>query len=237
MTENSLPPLYRPRIPAWMVIFADLLSLLLTFFVLVFSMNSVQVEDWKAVVQTLSDRLNPNRVLVQEEHYEGHEQNAVDMPLAQSLDYLNTVIEQKLAGDPVLGQARVRLLDDRLAISIPSDLLFKTGSAEIADEDVHTAVSELAALLSRLANRISIIGYSDPGPVGDGEYGSRWELSIDRSLAIARILVGSGYRHPVPAYGYGGTRFGDLLDGLPVALQSRLSRRVDIVIRESERER
>ncbi|RMF10180.1 MAG: chemotaxis protein MotB [Alphaproteobacteria bacterium] len=236
MTDDPLPEIYVPKTPAWMVVFADLLSLLLTFFVLVFSMNSVQVEDWKAVVQTLSDRLNPNRVLMQQERYEGHEQNAVDLPLSESLEYLNTVIEEKLAGDPVLGQARVRLLDDRLAISIPSDLLFKTGSAEIADDDVYKAVSELAAMLSRLENRIAIIGYTDPSPVSGTQYTTHWELSIDRALAIARILAGSGYDQPIATFGYGGTRFGDLLKDLPVELQSRLSRRVDIVVRETERE-
>lgn len=235
MAEDALPPRYEAETPSWMIVFADLLSLLLTFFVLLFSMNSVQVEDWRAVVQTLSDRLNPHRVLVQEEPYDGHEQNAVDVPLSESIEYLNTVIAQKLADDPVLSQARVRLLEDRLAISIPSDLLFRTNSAEIADPGVHAAVSELAVMLRHLENRISVMGYTDPSPVHDNGYDTHWELSISRALTMARILKENGYRQPVPAIGYGGQRFGDLLDGLPLALQSRLSRRVDIVIAEDER--
>jgi chemotaxis protein MotB len=233
--DEIFPPREEQDTPSWMIVFADLLSLLLTFFVLLFSMNSVQVEDWRAVVQTLSDRLNPDRVLIQEEPYEGHEQNAVDVPLAKSLEYLNTVIEETLAQSPVLKQARVRLLDDRLAVSIPADLLFRTGSTEIADEDVRLAVSELAVLVRNLENRVSVVGYTDPSPVDGTPYGSHWELSVSRSLVIARILTENGYRQPIPAIGYGGQRFGDLLDGLPVELQSRLSRRVDIVIEESER--
>ncbi len=234
--DDPMPALYEPKIPPWMLVFADLLSLMLTFFVLMFSMNSVQVEDWKAVVHTLSDRLNPKPSLIQEKPYDGHEQSQVEVPLARSLDYLNTVITQKLASDPVLSQARVRLLDDRLAISIPSDLLFRTDSAEIADKKVRAAIADLATLLSRIDNRISVIGYTDPSPVVGTKYTSHWELSIDRALSIARILVANGYRQPVPAYGYGGNRFGHLLKGLPAELQSRLSRRVDIVVRETERE-
>lgn len=235
--DDLFPDHEEQEAPSWMIVFADLLSLLLTFFVLLFSMNSVQVKDWQAVVQTLSDRLNPDRALIQETPYEGHEQSAVDVPLAKSLDYLNTVIEQTLGQSPVLKQARVRLLDDRLAVSIPADLLFRTDSTEIADEDVGKAIAELAGLVRNLENRVSVVGYTDPSPVDGTPYGSHWELSVSRSLVIARILTENGYRQPVPAIGYGGQRFGDLLDGLPVELQSRLSRRVDIVIEESERER
>ncbi len=50
----------------WMVIFADLLALLLTFFVLMFSMSSVQVAEWQAIVTSLSENLNPERARVQD---------------------------------------------------------------------------------------------------------------------------------------------------------------------------
>ena len=45
---------------AWMVIFADLTALLLTFFVLLFSMSSVNVAEWEEVISSFSTRLGPN---------------------------------------------------------------------------------------------------------------------------------------------------------------------------------
>lgn len=221
--------------PSWMMIFADLLSLLLTFFVLIFSMNSVQVKDWEAVVNTLSDRLNPGRALIREEFYDGHEQAAVDVPPGASIEYLAVVIRQHTARSPVLADARVRQLDDRLAISIPSELLFGTHGTRIIDRNVRGALAELAGLLRRMENQVSVVGYTDPSPVDGTDYKTHWELSLRRSLAVARILEESGYPRTVPVYGHGGTRFGDLLADLPVALQSRLSRRVDIMVSEYER--
>ena len=55
-TESSSAP--------WILTFADLLSLVLTFFVLVFSMNTVQYESWKAVVRTMNEEFNPRRPMV-----------------------------------------------------------------------------------------------------------------------------------------------------------------------------
>ena len=43
----------------WLVIFADLVALLLTFFVMLFSMSNVTVESWQKMVDALTDALNP----------------------------------------------------------------------------------------------------------------------------------------------------------------------------------
>lgn len=232
METLELPEPYEPQTPAWMLIFADLLSLLLTFFVLIFSMNAVQVEDWQAVVESLSDRLNPSHVRLREEPWDQHPKPNSDLTYGQSIDYLNTVLEQKIAQTPVLASTRVRLLEDRLAISIPADLLFATGDAKIADPAARDAIADMAAILMHVKNDVAVVGYTDPSPVDGIRYASPWELSLARAMTVAKVLKENGHRRPLPVYGYGGRRFGDLLDDLPPALQSRLSRRVDIVIRE-----
>lgn len=232
METLELPPPYEPQMPAWMVVFADLLSLMLTFFVLIFSMNAVQVEDWQAVVESLSDRLNPSHVRLREEPWARHPKPNSDLTYGQSIDYLNTVLEQKIADTPALASTRVRLLGDRLAISIPADLLFSTGSASIADPNAMEAITDMADILTHLKNDVAVVGYTDPSPVDGIRYASPWDLSLARAMAVAKVLKESGHQRPLPVYGYGGQRFGDMLDDLPPALRSRLSRRVDIVIRE-----
>lgn len=232
MDTLELPEPYQAKTPAWMVIFADLMSLLLTFFVLIFSMNAVQVEDWQAVVEALSDRLNPAEARLREEPWDRHPKPNSDFTYGQSIDYLNTVLEQKILAVPALAGTRVRLLEDRLAISVPADLLFSLGSAKIADPAAEQAVADLAGLLRHLKNEVSVVGYTDPSPVSGTKYTSPWELSLARAMAVAKVMKDSGYGRPLPVYGYGGQRFGDMLAALPPELQSRLSRRVDVVIKE-----
>lgn len=233
----ELPHFPRPEPPAnasWMIIFADLLSLMLTFFVLMFSMNAVQVSDWRSVVDALSDRLNPTESRLRQTPWDGHEQAKVDAVHARDIDYLATLLSDQLARDDLLRRARVRLLDDRLAISIPAELLFISGSAKIGDGAAFDAIARLAAVLRNVENEIMVVGYTDPSPVDAKQYPSHWELSLSRALAVARILKQNGYRQPVPVYGYGANRFGDIMKDLPVDIQSRLSRRVDIIIRDYE---
>lgn len=233
---NAFPPSDAAKSPAWMIIFADLLALMLTFFVLMFSMNAVQVDDWRSVADTLSDRLNPVRSQVQDKPWGGHEGATVNLPLGKNLSYIATVLAEKLAADPVLKESRVRFLGDRVAISIPADLLFKAGAAKISDPAAYAALAELAAMLRHIDNHITVVGYMDPAPTEGTPYPSPWELSLGRALFIARILKQSGYRGPLAVLGYGERRFGTLLDGLPPALQARLARRVDIVIRDTAAE-
>ena len=47
---------------AWMITFTDLASLLLAFFVLLFSMSSVRMDSWQVAIDSLSRTLNPTRV-------------------------------------------------------------------------------------------------------------------------------------------------------------------------------
>lgn len=216
---------------AWLLTFADLLSLILSFFILLFSMNAVQVQEWRAVVESLSDRLNPAAPKLRMHPTEGHEDSQIRQTEAGSIEYLATLFADKIAGNPLLAGGRVRLLEDRVAISIPADLLFTANTAKVGDPQVYEALGEIATALQNLDNEVSVVGYTDPSPVDGTAYTSPWELSLSRALVIARILKQSGYKKPVAAYAYGERRFGDLMDGLPEAIQSRLSRRVDIVIR------
>ena len=59
MTEFGATEIRRNYSKGWMITFADLLSLMLAFFVLLFAMSKVEVDSWKALVDSLSNRLNP----------------------------------------------------------------------------------------------------------------------------------------------------------------------------------
>ena len=81
----------------WLVIFADLVALLLTFFVMLFSMSNVSVESWQKMVDALTDALNPTS----EEKIDTAPDVKTNIDLvfrrqAINLDYLRAVFEQKV---------------------------------------------------------------------------------------------------------------------------------------------
>ncbi len=214
---------------AWLVTFSDLISLMLTFFVLLFSMSSVQIGNWDMVTDALSRTLNPTQE-EKEPILQSSEFNisTVIHESGTNLDYLTSVMEELLSKDAVLGESRLMRLDDRLVIALPSDVLFEPGRA-VMSEHALNSVFLLSGALRNINNRIGINGHSDPAPSKTALYTSNWELSIARAVAVSNMLRRSGVRQDIAAYGFSDSRY-DELPTLPASQRDNLARRVDIVI-------
>ena len=228
---DNQPPLPKPSSRAWMITFADLMSLLLTFFVLLFSMSQVKLDAWNALVQALSERLNPSvewtdpALRFDTNAPEAQERRAVD------LSYLQRILEEKIATDPLLSRGLILRLDDRLLLSLPADLLFPPGSAAPTPA-ARNAAAVLASALAFVANQLEVQGHTDPDPVsGSGQFASNWELSLARSTAIANAVAEGGYSLPIHVFGLADSRFFDLSTALSEARRMRLARRVDLILR------
>ncbi len=217
---------------AWMVTFADLVALLLTFFVLLFAMSRVETRDWQNLADALSQSLNQiseSRIAVPD----------VDLDLKRvqpvpgaNLDYLSSVLRDQMAGHAVLSRAVLQRRDELLIISLPASLLFAPGAVEPAAR-AEDALFAICGILRNLENRIEIAGHADPTPAG-ARWPSNWNLSLGRALSVAARLQGNCYRKDVVALGFGDARFAELPQGLPAAQRRALARRVDIVIHETK---
>lgn len=220
---------------SWLIIFADLLALLLTFFVLMFSMSSVQVSKWEAVVESLSENLNPNRAQIQEENWQNIEAAMVPQKEALSLSYLKKIFEDKLQYDPILRRSSVTLLDDRLAITMPADLIFEKGQSEFV-RDAYKSMLELGASLQSIQNKITVVGHTDLEPTSGRYYPTNWELSLGRAISVARLIEQAGYTQNIETFGNGSSRFDELDENIPLDERYLLARRVDIFIHREDRD-
>ncbi len=218
---------------AWMITFTDLLSLMLAFFVLLFSMKQIELDAWRSVVEGLSKNLNPSSEWTDPGNPAKRTIGRVDIRYASDLGYLHAVFDEKIRGDGVLAQSIVQQLDDRLVISLPGELLFASGSATIKPE-AETAVAELASVLALVANQVDIVGYTDPDPITvQRRFKSNWELSLARAGAVATTLADAGYVERVKIIGRADSQYYDLSDKLEYRDRMRLARRVDIIVRET----
>jgi len=217
-----------PQNSAWMVIFTDLVSLMLTFFVLLFSMSSLQIDQWDKMIDALSQTLNPSSEKTVTAVTSEYNIATMFRRRAVNLDYLGAVLEDTVTKDPVLSRSRLMRLDDRLVVALPGDLLFAPGRAELS-ERARQALFVLGGVLRNVGNQIGVNGHTDPTPPVGGGYNSNWELSMGRAAVVANSLRRSGYSEDIIAYGYADSRFGDLPD-LPQNERMSLARRVDIVV-------
>ncbi len=214
---------------AWMVIFSDLISLMLTFFVLLFSMSNMNLDNWNQITDTLSRSLSPS-IAKEEPALKSSEFNisTILREDATDLDYLSGVMIELLSKDEVLNGSRVLRLDDRMVVALPSDVLFEESGA-ILTESAKTAVFKLSGVLRNVNNQIGVNGHSDPAKPDQSDFDSNWELSIARATAVSNLLRQSGVNQVIAAFGFSDSRYDELPD-LPDEERATMARRVDIVV-------
>ncbi len=229
----------------WMVTFGDLLSLMLTFFVLLFSMASLDK-------QTLDDML---------EEFKGGAgllSSGNPFPLEPSIQtglmkvrpgeakaLLNLVKNQtkksgkefdawqaKGAIDTIfMSGATVRTRGSSFVISFPVENLFDQGSAEVKP-NMEPALKRLGQVFRFSTTDLLIEGHTDDIPVSSLKFASNWELSATRAANVMRFLAENTpiKRDRLLAFGYADTK--PLVRNLSDIYRAR-NRRVDIVIRQS----
>jgi chemotaxis protein MotB len=220
----------------WIVSFADLLSLLLSFMVMIFAMSNVERTPRQEpvetlAVETLAETVNwPKRELLTSTAQFSIERARVTQAL--DLNYLEAVLEAVLAADRLLGDTLIRRRGNTLVLALPGDLLFAPGEARLREE-VRPTFDALAHILGNVTNRLSILGHADPEPVRDGgEYSSDWELSLTRALAVAESLERAGLGRQVTCYGLADTRH-DALRDVSESRHRSMARGVELVVHAS----
>lgn len=218
----------------WLVSFTDVMALMLTFFVLLFAMSNPKKEDWEKLTQNIYESFN---------QFEGKEDNRgaedainiskINFSQALDLDYLKAIMRKLIEQSAALKVVRIMDNGDSLIISLPQDILFDSGSAELKTEG-NQALFTLSNTLRRIKNRVEVVGHTDPRPISSGAFPSNWELSLARAASVGAALQNAGYNKSVTIRGQASGRFDDMPDTISVNERLDLSRRVDIVIMEDD---
>lgn len=218
-----------PASRAWLVTFTDLVSLMLTFFVMLFAMSSVKLDQWKSVIDALSRTLNPTTEKAARPPAVSFNIGSIFRRRAVNLDYLESVLKETVSRDPLLAKSRFLRQEDRLVIALPADLLFEPGRA-VMTEKAREGLFVLGGALRNIGNQVGVVGHSDPEPPSGNEYASNWELSLARAVAVANDLVRAGYAEDLLALGYADTRYHQIPESVGEEARRTMGRRVDVIV-------
>ena len=218
----------RDRSQDWLLTFTDLSALMLTFFVLLFSMSTIKTTEWQNLVDALTPNLQSVQEIVVALPQSPKAAEAVEREPGTDLGYLAAVLKEQMDADTQLNQVRVTHDGERLVISVPGDLLFAPGSIELGEAGGKAAFA-LGGVLRNLRNVIEIAGHADPQQTGAG-YPSNWELSLARAAVLSGMLSEVGYRGEILVRGYGEARYGEVDPALPDDERMARARRVDIIV-------
>jgi chemotaxis protein MotB len=180
----------------WLITIVDLLTLLLTFFVLLFSMAQVEPKRFGEVARSYGDAFAPAAT------DSARRLPKISAAAGDDLAYLQAVLKATFASTPGLKDIEFRLTPQYLMLSLPVTDLFVPGSGGFA-ESAETPVFDLSGVLSNLKNRIAVVGTASMSRSESDAEGAAWSLAIARAKAMADALKAGGYDQPVTVLGRG----------------------------------
>lgn len=218
--------------PGWITTFADLMTLLLVFFVLLFSMSSVEQEAFEEAARSLNVALSrdgapsslipllepaaetlripdPNEPVIINRDAELADQMRFQQALVDSINVELQEMVQSLEGslaEKDMG-SWVEIgtpLDGKLTLKVNAAVMFDQGSVEIRRSMMPLLDSILEIVLENPAFKLEVQGHTDDQPVDSERFPSNWELSAFRATSVLRFLIEGGLPpQRVVASGYG----------------------------------
>ncbi|GGE58559.1 flagellar motor protein MotD [Streptosporangium jomthongense] len=209
----------------WLISYADFITLLFAFFVVMYSVSSVNEGKYKVLSETLTGVFNaPQRSFQPIEIGDrpprpevGPSEDVIPPPVTEAprnreqdsrarTEALRTMADQlALEFDDLINRGVVTLeTNDRwLALNLPDSLLFGSGDAE-PHYDAFDVMDKVARVLRNRDNAIKVEGFTDNQPIHTQRFPSNWELSAARAAAVVRMLSMEGIEpERMAAVGYG----------------------------------
>lgn len=162
---------------AWLATYGDMITLLMTFFVLFFSVSDVNValfEDLKNGFE--SDVLNTE----------------TKTPISMLANRLDSIYDHPEHDDP---DVEVELLKRGINIRLASNDLFKSGDAKLSKsgkKTVEDVTESLLEIVERFHLTCDVEGHTDDVPIRSYKFPSNWELSASRAANVLRQMLESG---------------------------------------------
>ncbi len=178
-----------------MVSYADFITLLFAFFVVMYSVSSVNEGKYRVLSESLNSAFRPSPTAVADEPAAAAGSAAeLVQPLSeakQEMEALSGEISKMMSRYIEDDLVAVRRNDMWLEIEVKTRLLFSSGSA-LPSPSARPVLDQLAGYFSLVPNAIQVEGYTDNEPISTPLFPSNWELSSARAAAVVRLMVESG---------------------------------------------
>ena len=213
----------------WLVSYADFITLLFAFFVVMYSISSVNQGKYDALMSSMGDaftgantkghiKVNPNQSSTGDSKLKGQKFALIKpLPLLhlyeekmrrekESMTKMGIDLSNKLS--PLISEGKVRVMQNNrgIRIDINDSLLFTPGSAELATA-ASSVLNEVAAMIKDNERLIQVEGHTDNIAIHNDLFFSNWELSAIRASSVVRMLSDSGITDSrLSALGFGATQ-------------------------------
>ena len=180
----------------WAVPFADFLSLLLALFIALYALASVNVEKQRALKEEFLKIYGLNSAADTMQEQEQTEKSMTDKESQSEVEGKKTVYEQAMTQLTQLESKNsqsgsLKETDNGTVMSIPAQLLFDKGKAELTNQYAPVFLNRLAKILSAMPEdtEINVKGFAEDAEVKLSKYQDALELSTARANNVIRELI------------------------------------------------
>jgi len=178
-SENLLLDLSRSRAGTeeespWMVSYADMMTLLLIFFVLLVSVSDLDFSQFEKVADGITKAI-------------GKQSGKMKV----SLEALDKEINQFIDMSGLNAELQSKTTPTGVTVSISGAYLFRSGSAVLSDKAL-PLLKRMSHFAAEVSYDIAIEGHTDDVPIRSNNFESNWELSAARASGIVRLFIAQG---------------------------------------------
>jgi chemotaxis protein MotB len=198
--KKEAAEIVEPNTHAWLVTFSDLVMLLLTFFVLLLSMSSMDTKKLKSMFAHFKGATGTLEFSGMrgvhdltgfiKKYQDTQGLLVIDPGLVKELLLPSMDSERELESKLKDFQKAVSILDDNrgIVLSIQENLIFDPGESRIKEE-VLPILEAISRAIDSSPNDILIMGHTDDVPIKNARYDSNWELSAARGLSVLDFFI------------------------------------------------
>lgn len=215
----------------WLIPYADLLTLLLALFIILFASSKMDAKKYDALLHSLNSAFTGGSAqfqlsnLIPVNSSPNMDNKKYDRPPGaqtdskpdaaklqeqlrkeeKDLEELKQHLDKYITDNKLSTQLETKLTNDRLMITIRDRALFDSGSAAIKPESQKLAAA-IGTMLSQYPGyQLEVAGHTDNVPISKGEFETNWDLSAKRALNFMKILLASSGIDPslFSTIGYG----------------------------------
>jgi chemotaxis protein MotB len=218
--------------PAWMVTYSDMTTLLMVFFILIFSFSTIDLTRFRNLTTSLQRALGVvtgGEMVVPPEELPDYEVKPGGPDLKAKMNMFLENLRRFIQEQELAERAQVVMNEQGIVFTLDDLVVFASNSAQLSDNGKRV-LDQLFPLLEIFPNQIEVIGHTDSQPVQRGAYADNWQLSGARALAVVKYFTGKNahLESRLAATACGDTR---PLETDTAATAQEKNRRIDIIFK------
>jgi len=219
----------------WLLTYSDLITLLMIFFVVLYSLSSINAKKFEAMALSLAQAMGGGQSVLDQSGASlapgisgSEEELANEINEMKDLEKIRKELQEYIDQNGLNGKVAVNMEERGVVLSFQDVALFPLGSAELTP-GARDMIAKIGQILKKYNQYLRIEGHTDDLPIHTRQYPSNWELSVARATSVVQELIHGLSFSPsrLSATGYGEFRPREPNDS---AENRQKNRRVDIVI-------